>query len=78
MFRVGFGQDSHRFSADRTRSLVLERASAMDPGSYRIHVRLAQLYIARGDCKRGRIHANAAKQLFPSSPGARRLVASCG
>jgi 2-C-methyl-D-erythritol 2,4-cyclodiphosphate synthase len=23
MFRVGFGQDSHRFSADRTRSLVL-------------------------------------------------------
>jgi O-antigen ligase len=64
--------------ATSARSAVLERASAMDPGSYRIHVRLAQLYIGRGDCKRGRVHANAAKQLFPSSPAAKRLVASCG
>jgi O-antigen ligase len=64
--------------ATGARSTVLERASAMDPGSFRIHVRLAQLYIGRGDCKRGRAHASVAKRLFPSSPAARRLVASCG
>jgi hypothetical protein len=64
--------------ATSARSTVLERASAMDPGSYRIHVRLAQHYIGRGDCKHGRVHANAARQLFPSSPAAKRLVASCG
>ncbi|MEO8335427.1 MAG: O-antigen ligase family protein [bacterium] len=60
------------------RTATLERASALDPGGYRIHVRLAQLYIGRGDCKRGRVHAAAAKTLFPSSPPAKRLVAACG
>ena len=55
----------------------LERASTMDPGSYRIHARLAQLYLGRGDCRHARAHANAARQLFPSSPTARRLSASC-
>ena len=60
------------------RGVVLERASAIDPGSYRIHVRLAQLYVGRGDCKRGKTHAIAAKRLFPSSAPARRLAAACG
>jgi O-antigen ligase len=55
----------------------LERASTMDPGSYRIHARLAQLYLSRGDCRHARPHATAAKQLFPSSPMAKRLYASC-
>jgi O-antigen ligase len=64
--------------ATSARTATLERASALDPGSYRIHVRLAQLYIGRGDCKRGRVHAAAAKALFPSSPPAKRLVAACG
>ncbi|MEP6733699.1 MAG: tetratricopeptide repeat protein, partial [bacterium] len=64
--------------ATSARGAVLERASALDPGSYRIHVRLAQLYIGRGDCKRGRLHASAAKRLFPLSPVAKRLAAACG
>lgn len=63
--------------ATSARSPTLERASALDPGSYRIHVRLAQLYVGRGDCTHGRAHANAAKKLFPSSPAAKRLVAAC-
>jgi O-antigen ligase len=64
--------------ATSARGTVLERASTLDPGSYRIQVRLAQLYIGRGDCKHGRVHAAEAKKLFPSSPAARRLVAACG
>ena len=64
--------------ATNSRASVLERASAIDPGSYRIHARLAQLYLGRGDCRRSRVHAGAAAQLFPSSPVARRLVSSCG
>ena len=63
--------------ATNTKTSSLERASSMDPGSFRIHTRLAQLYLGRGDCKRSRPHATAAKQLFPSSPVAKRLYASC-
>ena len=64
--------------ATSTRGAVLERASSLDPGSYRIHARIAQLYVGRGDCKRARPHARAAKALFPESPTARRLVRACG
>ena len=64
--------------ATSSRASALERASAIDPGSYRIHARLAQLYLGRGDCKRAKVHASAAKRQFPSSPAARRLLASCG
>jgi O-antigen ligase len=63
--------------ATSSKATSLERASAMDPGSFRIHVRLAQLYAGRGDCRRARPHASAATQLFPSSPAARRLSAAC-
>ncbi len=63
--------------ATSSKTTSLERASTMDPGSYRIHARLAQLYVGRGDCRHARPHANAAKQLFPSSPTARRLAAAC-
>ncbi len=64
--------------ATSTRAAVLERASTLDPGSYRIHVRIAQLYAGRGDCKRARPHARAARALFPESPTAKRLVRACG
>ena len=64
--------------ATSSRASVLERASALDPGSYRIHARLAQLYLGRGDCRRSKVHASAARQQFPSSPAARRLLAACG
>jgi O-antigen ligase len=64
--------------ATSSRASVLERASVIDPGSYRIQARLAQLYLGRGDCRHSSVHAKAAKRLFPSSPAARRLLASCG
>ena len=64
--------------ATSSKASVLERASAIDPGSYRIHARLAQLYLGRGECKHSTVHASAAKRQFPSSPAARRLLASCG
>ncbi|MEP6999207.1 MAG: tetratricopeptide repeat protein [bacterium] len=64
--------------ATSSKASSLERASTIDPGSYRIHARLAQLYLGRGDCKRSKVHAKAATLQFPSSPTARRLLASCG
>ena len=64
--------------ATSTRRDMLERASTMDPGSYRIHVRLAQLYQRRGECTKARGHASAAAGLFPSAPGAKRVLNACG
>ena len=61
-----------------TRASVLERASATDPGSYRIHIRLAEAYLQRGNCTKVRVHATAARKLFPSAPEPRRLLADCG
>jgi O-antigen ligase len=57
---------------------VLERASVLDPGSYRIHIRLAQGYHARGDCPRVIAHARAARRLFPNATEPRRELAACG
>ncbi len=55
----------------------LEEASALDPGSYRIHVRLAEGYARRGTCKRVIAHAGAARDLFPNAPQPRRLLSLC-
>lgn len=57
---------------------VLERASLFDPGSYRIHTRLAQSYRVRGDCPRAAAHARAARRLFPNAAEPRRELAACG
>ena len=48
-----------------------------DPGSYRINLRLAQLYAGRGDCPHARVYARRAVRLFPAAPAPRRLV-RCG
>ena len=61
-----------------SRTARLEEASALDPGSYRIHVRLAEGYARRGNCGRVLVHANAARRLFPNAPQPRRLRAACG
>lgn len=63
--------------ADGSRRSVLERASALDPGSYRIHVRLAELYARQGRCSAARSHARAARDLFPSAPEPRRTLRAC-
>jgi O-antigen ligase len=61
-----------------TKTNMLERASSLDPGSYRIHIRLAQSYRARGDCPRAVAHARAARALFPSAAEPRRELTACG
>jgi len=54
----------------------LERAARLDPGSYRIHLRLA-----RGSGRRTREsrceHARAAHALYPSAAAAKRLANAC-
>jgi O-antigen ligase len=60
-----------------TRASTLERASLLDPGSYRIHIRLAQTY-GRGNCQRVRPHARAARRLLPNAGEPRRFIAMCG
>ena len=60
-----------------TRAGTLERASALDPGSYRIHIRLADGYLNRGNCTKARVHASAAHALFPAAPQPRRVLGAC-
>jgi O-antigen ligase len=52
----------------------LERAVRLDPGSYRLHLMIAE----RTGCARGRDHAAAAARLFPYLPAPKRRLAMCG
>jgi hypothetical protein len=56
----------------------VERAAVLDPGSYRIHLRLAEAYARRGSCKNVRIHGSAARALYPNAPEPKRLLSRCG
>jgi len=49
-----------------------------DPGSYRINLRVAELYSRRGHCQVARGYAQQALSLFPHSPAARRIARGCG
>jgi O-antigen ligase len=57
---------------------ALSRSTVLDPGNYRLRNRLAQAYIARGDCTRARPEARAARDLFPSAAEPKRYIAQCG
>ncbi len=48
-----------------------------DPGSYRINLRVAELYSRRGNCSFARGYARRAVALFPHSPRAKRIRNSC-
>ena len=48
-----------------------------DPGSYRINLRVAELYSRRGHCSDARGYARRAVSLFPHAPAARRVARSC-
>jgi hypothetical protein len=61
-----------------TRLSDLEEASRLDPGSYRMRIRLADAYARRGDCRRVREHASAARALFPNAAEPKRLLKRCG
>jgi O-antigen ligase len=65
------------FSAN-THIATIERAANLDPGSYRIHLKLAEAYVARGECARARPQARAARALFPSAAEPKRVLAECG
>jgi len=53
------------------------RAALFDPGSFRINMRLAESYAARGDCKHVRQYATAARELYPNAAGPKRLLRRC-
>lgn len=61
-----------------TRASRIERAAELDPGSYRIHLRLAEAYAKRGSCANVRLHAGMARALFPNAAAPKRLLAGCG
>jgi len=56
---------------------AMERASRVDPGSYRIHMLLALSWRAAGRCDRARPHAEAARSLFPNYPAPRQVLRAC-
>ena len=56
---------------------ALEEAAARDPGSYRVRMRAAELYAARGRCENARRHAVAAGKLFPNAAAPKRVAAQC-
>ncbi len=60
------------------RASAIARAGELDPGSYRIRLRLAELAARRGRCAEVRTHAGAAAELLPEAPAPRRLLAACG
>ncbi|HEY2856070.1 MAG TPA: O-antigen ligase family protein [Gemmatimonadaceae bacterium] len=61
-----------------SRQSALERASLFDPGSYRIHLRLAESYLNNGRCDRARAAARSARDLYPMAATPRQVLAECG
>lgn len=56
---------------------ALEFAATVDPGSYRIHMRLAQEWRGAGRCDRARPHAQRAQALFPNHPAPQVVLRAC-
>jgi hypothetical protein len=56
---------------------AMEAAAAKDPGSFRVQMRAADLFLSRNECTKARPHALAARALFPYSPGPRRILSRC-
>jgi hypothetical protein len=54
------------------------RAAVWDPGSYRINVRVAELYVSAGRCRAARPSIARAAALFPHAPAPKRLRSRCG
>jgi hypothetical protein len=52
--------------------------AAWDPGSYRINLRVADLYYRRGHCGTARGYARRAEGLFPHASAPKRIMNGCG
>jgi O-antigen ligase len=63
--------------ANETSNRALERASRLDPGSYRIHLRLARGYRGRSTRALRCEHARAAHALFPRAEAAAAQARRC-
>jgi O-antigen ligase len=61
-----------------SRITAIERAARLDPGSYRLHLKLAEAYVARGECPRAKPEARIARALLPNAAEPRRVLGSCG
>lgn len=48
-----------------------------DPGSYRINLKVAELYARRGKCTDATEYAQRARGLFPNAPAPKRVLRSC-
>jgi Flp pilus assembly protein TadD len=55
----------------------MELAARLDPGSYRLHIALAQEWRRAGRCDRARDHAEHARDLFPNYPAPAMVLRSC-
>ena len=55
----------------------MELAARVDPGSYRIHIALAQEWRRAGRCDRAREHAERARDLFPNYPAPAVVLRAC-
>jgi O-antigen ligase len=53
------------------------RGALFDPGSYRINMRVAELYANRGRCSAARSYALRARDLFPNAQAPRRILRRC-
>jgi hypothetical protein len=53
-------------------------AAAMDPGSYRIQVMVAQSYRRRGRCNDALLYARQAARLFPDAAEPKSIIRACG
>ena len=53
------------------------RGALFDPGSYRINMRVAELYANRGRCTAARSYAVRARDLFPNASAPRRILRRC-
>ena len=53
------------------------QGATLDPGSYRIAVRVAQQLAGRGHCAEARVYARRAAALFPSAGEPKRLLRAC-
>jgi hypothetical protein len=63
--------------ASESGASALERAARLDPGSYRIRLRLARSYRGRRSRERRCEHAQAAHALFPRAEAAAALAERC-
>lgn len=66
------------YSSGPERLTAVRQAVVLDRGSYRMRMRLAETYMARGSCESAVPQAQAAHDLFPNAPEPRRVLAACG